>query len=392
MANVYSPLVWQRYRILSMVKNGLLTLKEASRNLNLSYRHTRRIFHRLLKAKMSPEALLYRRSHPAWNRLSCEEKEKVIEVFDRYPGINSCHLADILKESLGRCLSSSTVRSILIETGRYHPKRKRRRPRKRFERKSFGELVQMDTSEHLWVPALGKRSYLVALMDDYSRELLAARIFTSDTSWNSLCMIREVVEEYGIFQALYTDNDSMFKFIRKGFSMHFEYRSDLEKIQTQIHRALLELGIVLIHHEPFQPQCKGKLERLFSFMQDRLYYPLKDAKGLSEANKLLDDWRRWYNKEHINSVTGLRPCDRHHPSSFKLLPKGVNLDDIFCFKDVRVVKKDNTFSYQNKVYQITNCIHRLSWNKAKVTLHIIPHVRIRVFYQGKFIQEFPYQK
>ncbi len=173
--------------------------------------------------------------------------------------------------------------------------------------------------------------------------------------------------------------------------MHFEYRSDLEKIQTQINQALLELGILLIHHEPFQPQCKGKIKRLFSFMQDRLFYPLKDVKDLLEANEILEEWREWYNKKHIHSITGLKPSDRHHPSSFKPLPKGINLDDVFCFKDIRILKKDNTFNYQNKTYQITNQTHRFSWNKAKMTLHILPEKCIRAFYQGKFIQEFPYK-
>ena len=222
MSTIYPSFVWQRYRTFSMVKDGLLTLKQASKNLDLSYRHTRRVFHRFLKAQMSPETLLYRRSHPAWNRVSQEEKEKVIEIFDRYPGINNYHLAEILVETLKRSLSPSTVRSILIESGRYHPKKKKRRPRKRFERKSFGELVQMDTSEHLWLPALKKRTFLVAMEDDYSRELLTVRIFSSDTTWNNLSVIRETVERYGVFSSLYTDNNSMFKFIRKGFSMHFE--------------------------------------------------------------------------------------------------------------------------------------------------------------------------
>jgi len=163
------------------------------------------------------------------------------------------------------------------------PKRRKEEQGKGLRENLFGELIQMDTSEHLWLPALGKRTFLVAMEDDYSRELLAARIFSSDTTWNNLSLIREVVKRYGVFSSLYTDNDSMFKFIRKGFSMHFEYRSDLEKIQTQINRALLELGIILIHHEPFQPQCKGEIERLFSFMQNRLFYPLKDVKKLSEA-------------------------------------------------------------------------------------------------------------
>ncbi|MFQ6052510.1 MAG: integrase core domain-containing protein [Candidatus Hydrothermarchaeota archaeon] len=386
-----SPKILERYKTLSLVKEGFLTLSKASSQLQLSYRHTHRLFHRLLKAGMNPETLLYKRNHSAWNRLSEEEREKVIEVFDSYPEINNSHLSDLLEETLKKTLSPSTIRSILIGTGRYQPRKKRRRPRKRFERESFGELVQMDTSEHLWLPALGKRTYLLALEDDYSRELLAARIFSSDTTWNNFCLIREVVEGYGAFQALYTDNDSMFKFIRRGFSMHFEYRSDLEKIQTQINRALLELGILLIHHEPFQPQCKGKIERLFSFMQDRLFYPLKDVKDLPEANRILDAWRQWYNKKHVHSITGLRPSDRHHPCSFKPLPKGMNLDDVFCFKDTRIVKKDNTFNYQGRTYQITNQTHRFSWNKAKITLHILPEKCIRAFYQGKFIQEFSHK-
>lgn len=389
--NIYSPKILERHRILSLAQEGFLTLSEASKKLRLSYRHTHRLFHRLLEAGMNPEALLYKRNHSAWNRLSQDEREKVIEVFDRYPEINNSHLCDVLEEDLKKTISPSTIRSILIESGKYHPQRKKRRARKRFERKSFGELVQMDTSEHLWLPALGKRTFLVAMEDDYSRELLTARIFTSDTTWNNLCVIREAVERYGVFQILYTDNDSMFKFIRRGFSMHFEYRSDLEKIQTQINRALLELGILLIHHEPFQPQCKGKIERLFSFMQERLFYPLKDVKDLSKANRILEEWREWYNKKHIHSITGLTPSDRHHPSSFKPLPKRINLDDVFCFKDTRILKKDNTFNYQNKTYQITNQTHRFSWNKAKITLHILPEKCIRVFYQEKFIQEFSYK-
>ncbi len=386
-----SPQILKRYKTLSLVKEGFLTLSKASEELELSYRHTHRLFYRLLRAGMNPETLLYKRTHPSWNRLSEEEREKVIEVFDSYPEINNYHLSEVLEETLERSLSPSTIRSILIESGRYRPQKKKRRARKRFERKSFGELIQMDTSEHLWLPALGKRTFLVAMEDDYSRELLVVRIFSSDTTWNNLCVIREAVGRYGIFSSLYTDNDSMFKFIRKGFSMHFEYRSDLEKIQTQINRALLELGILLIHHEPFQPQCKGKIERLFSFMQNRLFYPLKDVKDLFEANEILEEWREWYNKKHIHSITGLRPSDRHHPSSFKPLPKRINLDDVFCFKDTRILKKDNTFNYQNKTYQITNQTHRFSWNKAKITLHILPERCIRAFYQGKFIQEFPYK-
>lgn len=107
------------------------------------------------------------------------------------------------------------------------------------------------------IPHLKKRTYLVAMKDDFSRAILAAKIFPSDTTWANMCIIREAIEKYGLFEAIYTDNDSKFKFIRSGFSMHFEYRVDLERIQTEIHRSLLELEIAFLHHYPKNPEAKG---------------------------------------------------------------------------------------------------------------------------------------
>ncbi|MCM8774605.1 MAG: hypothetical protein NC820_07760, partial [Candidatus Omnitrophica bacterium] len=92
---------------------------------------------------------------------------------------------------------------------------------------------------------------MIALLDDHSRELLGVELVERDTTWNNMCIIRRVIEEYGLFQILYTDNDSMFKLIRSGWSRHFEYKVDLERNQKQIHRCLLELGIGLIHTRPF---------------------------------------------------------------------------------------------------------------------------------------------
>ena len=107
--NIYSPKVMERYRTFSLVKEGLLTLSEASKRIGLSYRHTHRLFHYLLKAGMDPEILLYKRNHHSWNRLSSEEREKVIKVFDSYPEINNCHLSLVYEETLGKTLFPSTI-------------------------------------------------------------------------------------------------------------------------------------------------------------------------------------------------------------------------------------------------------------------------------------------
>ena len=387
---VYSAKVLQRHKVLSMVLNNLLTAKQASQELDLSYQHTLRLIKRFINSDMSLDSLTYQRTHLAWNRLDESIKEKIIQIHTRYPGINNCYIADLLEEQISKRIHPSTIRNVLIENNLYQPRPQKRRPTRRFEMASFGELVQMDTSEHFWLPLLGKETCLIALEDDHSRELLGAKLVERDTTWNNMCLIRRVIEEYGLFKTLYVDNDSMFKLIRSGWSRHFEYKVDLERVQTQIHRSLLELGIGLIHTKPFEPQGKGKLEKLFGFMQERLCPILAKVRSLKVSNKIIQDWRSWYNKR-IHSMTGQRPIDRHEPSVFRLLPSDINLDDVFCFKYQRTVKADNTFSFDNKTYQITHFTNRISYAKAQIELHVLPGKCIRVFYKDQFVQQFSFK-
>ncbi|MCM8779254.1 MAG: hypothetical protein NC834_05700, partial [Candidatus Omnitrophica bacterium] len=376
---------------LSMVLNNLLTAKQASKELGLSYQHTLRLIKRFLNGDMSLDSLVYKRKHPAWNKLDESIKDKIIQIHKKYPEINNCHIADLLEEEISKRIHPSTIRRVLIEEQLYYPRPQKRSSRIRFEMASFGELVQMDTSEHLWLPLLGKETCMIALEDDHSRELLAAELVEHDTTWNNMRLIRRVIEEYGLFKSLYVDNDSMFKLIRSGWSRHFEYKVDLERVQTQIHRCLLELGIGLIHTKPFEPQGKGKLEKLFGFMQERLCPILAEIKNLKVANKIIQDWRNWYNKR-VHSITGQRPIDRHQPSVFRALPQNINLDDVFCFKYQRTVKADNTFSFDNKTYQITQFTNRISYAKAEIELHVLPGKCIRVFYKDQFVQQFRYKE
>lgn len=387
----FSKETLHRHRVLTLVAESLMTIRQASSQLGLSYRHTRRLFRRFLLGNRSLESLVFQRTHPAPHGVDVSIKKKVLSLYEAYPDLNNYHLSDMLEPILGRRLHPSTIRSILIQAGCYQFGRRRpRRPRKRFEKDRFGELVQMDTSQHRWLSALSKDTFLVALQDDHSRTILAARVFEKDTTYNNMLVIREAIERYGIFQVLYTDNDSMFKLIRTGWSRHFEYRTDLEKVQTEIHRALLELGITLLPHPPKQPQCKGKIERLFGFLQDRFVKQAKFCKSLEQLNRALGKWIHWYNTKRVHSITGCVPKERFASSVCRSLPKNLNLDDIFCFKLTRTVKNDNTFDFQGKTYQITNFVNRNSWAKIQIKLHILPDKCIRIFSEEQFIQQFPY--
>jgi hypothetical protein len=111
------------------------------------------------------------------------------------------------------------------------------------------------------------------------------------------------------------------------------------------------------------------------------------VKRLCELNNLFFSWVDWYNKTWVNRDTGQVPEDRTKPSVFKELPKDINLDDIFCLKEVSKVDKTNSFSYNGKIYTLD---HKNNLVGRKVKLHIHPERKIRVCCNEKFIEELKY--
>jgi len=111
----------------------------------------------------------------------------------------------------------------------------------------------------------------------------------SDSSYNNMLVLREAVEKYGIFPILYSDNDSKFKLIRYEGSCFFTYSEEtlVGEVITEIHRALLELGITLPTHPPDNAKAKGKIERLFRFIQERFISEHR-TKNLDELNLELE--------------------------------------------------------------------------------------------------------
>ena len=251
----------------------------------------------------------------------------------------------------------------------------------------------MDSSPHHWIPAIHRILHLVLILDDHSRKILAAQFFTKDTSYNNMLLLKEIVRKYGVFHLLYTDNDSKFKYLRNNPSRYFEYKKAPEDVFTQIDRALSELNTRLTHTPPFEPQGRGKIERLFGFMQERLpkELALKEIVTIADANRYLKGWIRWYNNR-IHTETGMKPNVRFKNSAFVPLPEGKNLDDIFSLVEKRVVKADNTISYHGRVYQLRPDRYRISWTKALVELRIHPEEKIRVFYKSELIQEFKWNE
>ena len=405
---IYPEKLIRVYRIITLVKEHKMKQRQAAKELNLSVRQIRRLVRRFKQSKGCIDSLRYKRNHPAWNSIPAPIRDKVAKLKEQRKKRSCQHIAELLpkhltkeeKKLLGQreTIHLSTIRRILIEKDQYSKSYTKSEPANRFEMSSFGELAQMDTHHIRRWPDFD-RIYLIMVIDDYSRMILAGRFFSSDSTYNNMLVLKEAIKKYGLFQMLYTDNSSIFNYtlhtkfshrVIKGQMEFYPYHANSQQVKTDVEIALLELGIPMISHAIGNPKAKGKIERLFRFIEGRFVKEQRyQVKSLDELNRNFQIWIRWYNHCWINRNTGVPPIKRLKPSVFKPLPKDINLDDIFCLKDERKVAKDNSFSYDGSTYTIN---HKYNMVAYTVELHIHPMRKIRVWHDNKFIQEFKYKR
>jgi transposase InsO family protein len=282
---------------------------------------------------------------------------------------------------MGESLCGQTVRKILIEEDKYTLRERSQKIFSRFEATGFGELLQLDTTEGAWLEGY-RRVYLILLIDDYSRKIVGARFVDSDSSWNNMLVIREVLEEYGKPRGIYTDNSSKFKTIRHNKSMYQIHRDNTE-YETEIQRAMRELKIPFFSHKPYEPQSKGKIERLFRFIQER-FVSEHTANSLDELNFEFALWVKWYNSKHKVRTTGYIPKERVTPKRWTPLLLEDDLDRIFCFKTSRKIDRRHEFSYDGQIYTLPKepCVVA-----CRISLEITPEI-LRCYWNNQFLAIF----
>ncbi len=371
--------VVQRHRMFTSVANGYLTLKQAARHLALSFSQTKRLWRRFRDSHRDLTALMPSPRRRAPVLLTPEVTSRIAAHILTHPERSCLHLTDTLRAE-GLKVSRETVRRIRKDVIKErHRTSGRTKPATRFEANAFGEIVQMDTCVGAWLQGSGYQNLIVCLYD-HSRFVLSAAIFSKDSTWTNLCVIRQMIETWGLPQILYTDNASHFKVIRHKDLKPWNYP---DHYRTRIQEVLASLGITHVAHHPFNPRAKGKIERFFRFIQARLLRT-HPARNLIELNYWLHVWLKWYNEEHVNATTQQKPCFRQQPSVFRPLPAGINLDEIFVIKETRVVNKDNSFSFRGKSYFIPEKHHVAT---LKVELRLTDH-DIFVYANGIFLVKF----
>lgn len=369
----------EKVKVIKLVSEGLCSSQQASEVLKISQRQVQRLV-RTLKAGNDNPLVLLPKPRNYWNKKPKQIIDLVLNLKGESSYRSNYAIADLLKENTGERISPATVRKILLANNCYQKEDVKRRTFKKFEAKSFGQILQMDTMEGCWLEGY-RRTKLILVIDDYSRVILGFKWTAHDTTWENMLVLRGIIEKYGLPKMIYTDNDSKFRTIRHG-SIYFTYHR--EEYRTEIHKALNELGILLINHPPYQAFCKGKIERLFRFIQER-FLPESKAKDFEELNQEFSKWVSWYNSEHTNRMTGCKPKERLQPSGFKPLSRKKDLDYLFFLKQARKIDKYNSFTLDGTRYFLRKQYPLVG---ERVEVAINPSHKIKVYYKQKLIQQF----
>jgi hypothetical protein len=365
----------QRYKVLKDVIDKKLKGIEAAALLNLSPVHVSRLKAKLLAGGF--EEILRKPPPSSPNRkLSDATIQRIIKLRkELYYDFNVRHFMDKLHEEHKIVYCYETIRRILIKAQEHYPRRKKKIHRQRRRMPKSGMLVQMDSSQHFWLPLIEDKWWLIAMIDDATNEVPYAAFFPKDTLFANMQVIRRFIEIKGLFYSLYVDKASHFVTTRHG-GLH--YNTPAEQEETQIERALDELGINIIPAN--SPQAKGRIEVTFRLFQDRLIKEMRLAgvRTYEEANKfLIEKFLPYYNNKFTHEAE----------SAYMPIPKDKNLDLIFCIKKERVVNNDNTVQIYGQIVQIPPSRVRLSFARVKVSVCLLQDSRIYVVWAGKVIAE-----
>jgi len=328
--------------IMLQALSGKLTWPQAEDILGWSPRRLRRW--RLRYQRRGYDGLWDRRRRtPSPRRVPVAEVERLLRLYrERYAGFNGRHFYDLVRRDHGITLSYSFIKRALQGAGLLAKRRARGRHRRRREpRPCFGELLHLDGSPHPWLALVpDARQTLITVVDDATKRLLYAHLLAGGESTVAVMQaLAAVIRRYGLPQALYTD--------RARWAVHTpQAGSAPDRSQpSQVGRALQHLGIE--HILGYSPQARGRSERANRTLQGRLVNELRAAgiATVAGANRYL--------REHFQAAyDGWFAHPPAEPTSAFVALGPVDLDQILCHEESRVVGRDNIVRLNGLLLQI----------------------------------------
>ncbi len=369
----------QRYHTLRLVCDRRITAAHAATSLGLSERHVWWLLARLRRE--GRRALVHgNRGRPSGRRLP-ERLQRQILTLARgtYAGLNTTHLTEKLRDEAGLPVARVTVHRLLRAAGVARPRHRRpprhraRRPRKA----QAGLLVLWDGSPHAWLAARGPRCCLVGALDDATGALLpGARFVPAEDTVSYLHLLHTLVRTCGIPVALYMDRHGIFRRNDAAWTLAEELRGRQEP--TQVGRALAALGIEVIY--ALSPQAKGRIERLWGTLQDRLVAELRLAgiRTLAAANAFLPRFTARFNARFARPPADTVPA-------WRPVPRGLDLARLCSLYTEATVLNDNTVRTQGLVLQIPPGPGGRGYAKAHVEVRQLLDGTWRIYYHDRLL-------
>jgi hypothetical protein len=364
----------------------------------------RRFFILLKQYKQNPEhfAIQYQRATPSrlspdlehniLNELSIEKKiiqDKEIPL----KSYNYSYIKDRLKKTHHQKVSLTTIIRRAKRHGFYLKKPKRTLHDREVLTRYTGELIQHDASYHLWAPAAKEKWYLITSLDDFSRLILYATLLKQETSWAHILALQTVILRFGLPYAYYVDSHRIFRFVQGRDSFWRKHHLLTDEASPQWKQVLEDCNVKVTY--ALSPQAKGKMERPYGWLQDRLIRTCvrEDIKEIKHAQRVLNHELYRYNHQQVHSTTQEIPYLRFRRAlkekkslfrEFTIKPPYQSVKDIFCLRMDRTIDPYRRISINNLQLKVNHATPGKT-----VNLRLYPSTNelseIRFWCEGKLI-------
>jgi transposase len=354
--------------LLDRHERGELSQEEAAEMLGVSERTFRRWRDRLRDE--GPVGLRDRRiGKPSSRRAAVEEIQRMLGLYEeRYEGFTVKHFHEQLVKRHDYKLGYTVTRLSLQSVGLVKPAARRSAHRKKRPRRPLvGMMLHQDASRFAWLPGDQRQYDLVVTLDDATSAIYSAFLVDEEGTQSSFRGIAEVIGKHGLFCELYTDRGSHY------FHTPKAGEPVSRTVRTQVGRALAQLGIR--HIAAYSPEARGRSERAFRTLQDRLPKELALA-GIAT----LEAANRWIAEHYL----------AEHNAAFAVLPeeagtafvpdRGGAAGEILCLQEERQVGNDNTVKWRRLSLQIPPSPLRPHFVRATVRVHEYPDGCLAIFH------------
>ena len=306
---------------------------------------------------------------------------------------NYSYIKDRLREEYQQKVSLPTIIDRAKKHGFYLKKPKRRIHDREVLTRYVGELIQHDASYHLWAPAAQEKWYLITSLDDYSRLLLYAVLVKQETSWAHILGLQSVILRHGLPYAYYVDSHRIFRFVQGRDSFWRKHHLLTDEATPQWKQVLEDCNVKVTY--ALSPQAKGKMERPYGWLQDRLIRTCvrEDITDIKPAQQILRQEIHRYNYRQVHSTTQEIPYFRFQRAlkekrslfrEFSIRPPFQSVKDIFCLRMDRTIDPYRKISINNLQLKVNHATPGKTVN-LRIYPSTIEVSEIRFWCEGKLI-------